>query len=95
MTTTHKTEEIKRIDGMGRLNFGKALANEHYRIERATDGTITLTPVVVIPKREMWLWSDNEALASVKEGLNQSARGEATYIRSFAQNADDEDDDND
>ncbi len=83
-------DEIKRIDGMGRLTLGKYLANEQYRVERDKDGTITLTPVAVIPKRELWLWESKEALASVKEGLAQSARGEVKQIGSFAQYADDE-----
>lgn len=48
-----------------------------------------------IPEGELWLWNNKEALASVKEGLDQSAHGEATYIGSFAQYANDEDNDND
>ena len=93
MAHTKTREEIKRIDALGRINLGKELANEPYMIGRGKDGTIVLTPVAIIPKRELWLWENKEALAAVKEGLEQSARGETKYIGSFAQYAEDEVDD--
>ncbi len=87
-------EEIKRIDSLGRLNLGKALANETYKVARSEDGTVVLTPVAVIPKRELWLWNNKEVLTAVKEGLGQSGRGEATIdLGSFAQYADDDNED--
>lgn len=85
-----RVDEIKRIDSMGRLTLGKELANEQYRVDREEDGTITLTPVAVIPKRELWLWQNKEAHAAVKEGLRQSARGETKFLGSFAQYAEDD-----
>lgn len=90
MARTQTGDEIKRIDALGRLTLGKDLANEQYRVERSDDGTITLVPVVVIPKREMWLWQNKEALGAVQEGLAQSARGEIRHLGSFAQYADDQ-----
>jgi hypothetical protein len=90
MAIRNRTEEIKRIDALGRISLGKELANEPYVITRDDHGTIVLTPVAIIPKRELWLWENKEALAAVKEGLEQSARGEGKYIGSFAQYANDE-----
>jgi hypothetical protein len=86
-------EEFKRIDSLGRLSIGKEHANETYSIARQKDGTLILTPVAVIPKRELWLWKNKEALTAVKEGLEQSARGERKYLGSFAQYADEQDED--
>lgn len=71
---------LKRIDSSGRLNLGKSKANETYAVEEREDGTLVLTPVAVIPKRELWLWQNPEALDAVREGLRQSARGEVCEI---------------
>ena len=78
-------KEIRKLDNSGRLTLGKERAGEQYEVSEAKDGTIILTPVAVIPKRELWLWDNPEALASVKRGLEQSARGEGRSLGSFAQ----------
>jgi hypothetical protein len=83
--------EIRKLDGTGRLSLGKDRAGEQYQVNEASDGTIILTPVAMIPKRELWLWNNPEALASVKRGLDQSARGETKSLGSFAQYIDDAD----
>lgn len=93
MVTNRNADEIKRIDALGRLSLGKDLANEQYRVERGEDGTIILVPVAVIPKRELWLWKNKDALGAVQDGLAQSARGETKPLGSFAQYANDEVDD--
>ncbi len=84
-------DDVKRIDALGRINLGKEHANETYAVEKQKDGTLILTPVAVIPKRELWLWENEKAMNAVKEGLEQSAKGETEYIGSFAQYAEDED----
>jgi hypothetical protein len=83
--------EIRKLDNSGRLTLGKERAGEQYEVNEAQDGTIVLTPVAVIPKRELWLWQNPEALASVKRGLEQSARGEGRSLGSFAQYVDEQD----
>jgi hypothetical protein len=83
-------DEVKRIDALGRINLGKEHANETYSVEKLKDGTLVLTPVAVIPKREMWLWKNKTALKAVKEGLEQSAKGETEFLGSFAQYVEDE-----
>ncbi len=52
-----------------------------------------LRPVAVIHKQELWLFKNQTALESVKRGLAQSAVGEVVERGSFAEFADDEDDD--
>ena len=49
--------------------------------------------MITIPERERWLFANPEALASVKQGLKESAAGETHYLGSFAQYADLEIDD--
>ena len=73
------------------MSLGKERAGEQYEVNESPDGTIVLTPVAVIPKRELWLWNNPEALASVKRGLEQSARGETKSLGSFAQYANEAD----
>lgn len=41
----------------------------------------------IIPEREKWLWENKEALSAVKEGLEQSSRGETQFLGRFAQYA--------
>ena len=84
--------EIRKLDNSGRLTLGKDKAGEQYQVTEAEDGTIVLTPVAVIPKRELWLWQNPEALNSVRRGLEESARGEGRSLGSFAQYADDNSD---
>jgi hypothetical protein len=41
-------------------------------------------------EREAWLFYSPDALASVRKGIEQSARGEGTSLGSFAQYLDDD-----
>ncbi len=43
-------------------------------------------------ERERWLWANPQALAMVREGLAQSARGEGHDLGSFAQYLDETND---
>lgn len=80
-----------RPDAKGRITLGKlADGVSSYHASVDDHGKITLEPFVEIPAREHWLFKNPEALASVREGLAQSARGETHYLGSFAQFADDE-----
>jgi len=92
MSSLPLRNEIRRLDGSGRLTLGKDRAGEQYEVNESSDGTIVLTPVAMIPRRELWLWNNQEALASVKRGLEQSARGEGRSLGSFAEYADQPDD---
>ena len=53
-------------------------------------GEFLLTPEVPVPMHEVWLLRNPKALAKVKEGLQQAAKGQARTVGSFAKYADDE-----
>ncbi len=77
--------EVRKVDTSGRLSLGRDKAGEQYDLEESPDGTITLTPVVVIPKRELWLHQNAEAKQSVLQGLADSAAGRTTDGGDFSQ----------
>ena len=90
MATRDRLEnEVRKVDDAGRLSLGRSKAGEQYEITENEDGTVVLTPVVIIPKREVWLYKNPDAMALVQKGLAESARGEAKPIGSFAEYADD------
>jgi hypothetical protein len=53
-------------------------------------GQILLSPEIGVPLHEAWLYKSPEALASVRRGLEQAAKGKVHNLGSFARFADDE-----
>jgi hypothetical protein len=92
------------VDERNRLSLSKALSTlkEHlvelgdsfdalyFRVYINRAGQILLDPAVTIPVREMWLYRNPVALAKVREGLSQAAKGELHDLGSFAKFADDD-----
>lgn len=64
-----------RADAKNRLLMKKVKISGMYRIYKNDQGQLILDPVVTIPASEAWLFADNAALASVREGLRESAGG--------------------
>ena len=87
--------ELRKPDAQGRIAIGKEHVNETYAVDRQPNGDILLRPVVVIHKEESWLFSNQEALASVKRGLRDASEGKTNDVGSFAQYGDEEDGDED
>jgi hypothetical protein len=80
--------EFAQPDAKKRLSLGEALAGATaYNIYRNTLGQLILDPVKAIPASEMWLYENPQALASVKQGLRESAEGKSVYRGSFAKHA--------
>lgn len=80
--------EFAQPDTKKRLSLGSALAGATaYNIYRNSLGQLILDPVIAIPACEMWLYENAEALASVKQGLRESAEGKSIYRGSFAKYA--------
>lgn len=82
-----------RPDSKRRLTLGKALSgldeDVRFDIYRKPDGQIVLDPQVSIPASEAWLYRNPEALASVRQGLQDLAQGKVAYV-SFVEYADEE-----
>jgi hypothetical protein len=80
--------EFAQPDAKKRLSLGGALGGvTAYNIYRNTLGQIILDPVKAVPASEMWLYENPQALASVKQGLRESAEGKTVYRGSFARHA--------
>lgn len=92
MTTkgTTQSQELRKPDSQGRIVIGKEHVDETYNVTRLQNGDILLSPVMVIHKQEQWLFSNLEALESLKRGLAQSKSGETQTLESFLQYADDD-----
>ena len=70
-----ETKAMVRTDERGRLALGAATKERVYSVSRNKIGQILLTPVVTIPVHEVWLWRNQNALASVQRGLAEAAVG--------------------
>lgn len=79
-------------DERARIAFGKAgvRRDDRYAVAVGDDGSILLTPLVTIPKRELLVWENEQLRASLARGLAQSAAGETVSLGDFADFADDE-----
>jgi hypothetical protein len=85
MRTAHTN--IRQPDSAGRIIIGKAFRGKLFSVQPQPNGDILLSPVVVRHEREAWLFENAEALASVRRGLEQSARGETHDLGDFSQYA--------
>jgi hypothetical protein len=83
--------EVQKPDAKKRLSLGLALEESAaaYNIYRNALGQIVLDPVKAIPLHESWLYENPAALASVRQGLRESAEGKRIYRGSFAKHAKD------
>ncbi len=80
--------EFAQPDAKKRLSLGEALRGATaYNIYRNPLGQLVLDPVKTVPVSEMWLYENPQALASVKQGLRESAEGKSVYRGSFAKYA--------
>ena len=65
-------EVILRPDAKGRINLGDlAQGVSSYRVHKADNGTLTLTPYAEIPYSEKWIFENEEILEKVKQHFKQ------------------------
>jgi len=77
--------EFAQPDAKRRLSLGEALREATaFNIYRNPLGQLILDPVKTVPASEMWLYENAQALASVKQGLRESAEGKSVSRGSFA-----------
>ena len=86
-------KKIVRTDNQGRLMIGQEVKSKKYRVLINDVGQILLDPIKNIPERELWLWKNHGAFASLERGLKQAASREVQDLGSFAQYGDLEIDD--
>ena len=80
--------EFAQPDAKRRVSLGSALSGATaYNIYRNPFGQLILDPVKTVPASEMWLYENPQALASVMQGLKESAEGKSVYRGSFAKHA--------
>ncbi|MGH8211283.1 MAG: hypothetical protein ACREU6_17135 [Steroidobacteraceae bacterium] len=63
----------KNVDSKGRLTLGAAFANRTVIVEERGAGEVLIKLARVIPDQEAWLYDNEEALDSVRRGLQQAA----------------------
>ena len=88
MTTIIKDEELIRIpgsvkpDSKKRVVLPSFLVREDiiYHVYSNSVGQIVLDPQVTIPASEAWLFNNPDALASVRRGLLDAARGKVSKV---------------
>lgn len=68
-------DKLLETDGKGRLTLGAKYAHLRFIVEDK-DGDIILKKIAVVPEKELWLYQNPKAYASVKRGLEQAKKGE-------------------
>ena len=88
MTTVIKYTDFEKIadsvkpDAKKRVLLQKVQIREgiRYHVYTNSFGQILLDPQVTIPASEVWLFTNPDALASVKRGLSDAAQGKVSKI---------------
>jgi hypothetical protein len=68
--------EIKVVAKSGQISLGKRHAGKLLRLERRTDGTLVLTPVAMVPERQLWTLEEPHR-SRIERGLAWAAKTEA------------------
>lgn len=71
----------RAIDERKRLCIGDFIKGfRRVLVYKNAQGEILLRPVVEIPASEVWLFKNKKALASVKKGLKDAAKGKVSKL---------------
>lgn len=62
----------KVVDSKGRVALGSRFIGRTVIIDDSDPEKIVITPAVVIPESEAWLYRNRKALASVRKGLGEA-----------------------
>ena len=63
---------LKTVGSSGQISIGKAYAGKTLRVTLQDDGSLLLTPVVVVPERQMWTLQA-DAQAAISRGMAYAA----------------------
>ena len=76
---TNRTQaRHKSTDSKGRVTLGGHFANRAVIVEHRSEDEVIVRLARVIPEREVWLYENPKALASVRRGLDQARKGNVT-----------------
>ena len=75
MMATRTQARHKSTDSKGRVTLGGHFANRAVIVEQRSDDEVIVRLARVIPEREVWLYENPKALASVRRGLDQARTG--------------------
>ena len=89
MATIIKDDELKRVasnvkpDSKKRVVLPSFLVREDitYHIYSNSVGQIVLDPQLTIPASEAWLFKNPEAIAAVRRGLADAAKGKVSRVK--------------
>jgi hypothetical protein len=65
----------KTADSKGRISLGSQFANQTVIVEDVDSTEVRITLAQVVPQRELWLYKNPKAKASVLRGLTQAKAG--------------------
>ena len=72
--------ESRSVDKRNRLVLPMGLGGveiKRVKVYMNSQGEVLIRPVVEVPAAEMWLYRNKKAVASVRRGLDEAAKGEA------------------
>ena len=86
-----KSEKTLKPDAKGRVCLGDLAKDiSSFRVRVDSRHRIILEPFVEIPAREQWLFKNKTALAQVKQGIQDAAKGKLKNKGDFSQFQDEE-----
>ncbi|MFB9730941.1 hypothetical protein [Ornithinimicrobium kibberense] len=80
-------------DERGRVAVGKAgvRKNDRYAVSVSDDGSILLTPLATVPRRELLIWEDQELRKMLALSLAQSENDDVVELEDLSAVLDEED----
>jgi hypothetical protein len=86
--TNARDVEIKVVGASGQISLGKRFAGRTLRLERHDDGTVVLTPVAMVPERQLWTLAEPDR-SRILRGLAWAAEAkpQETDLASLAKPA--------
>lgn len=75
--------DVVRADARGRIVLGAEFSGKNFMVARSANGDLLLTPVAMIPEREVWLYSGSEEAQAFWRGMEQSRNGQVVKGEDF------------